>query len=189
MAVQNNGQPVGPLQFTDDRKGKRIFVGPNTPASPIDGDVWIDSDALNNAGKNLISTVTLTGSSADLSILNLYKDLYVVFRGVQPSANATVNITVNDDTTNYSSGSALFSIPNVKSGVTTNHWTVDIVDTQDTASFAWGYLKGVYTNNSSVVTLLDDTKAYTQTSALTKMTISLSTGTFSGGTVLVYGVN
>lgn len=189
MAVQNNGQPLGPLQFTDDRQGKRIFVGPNTPGSPIDGDVWIDSDALNNAGKNLISTVNLTGSSADLSILNLYKDLYVVFRGVQPSANATVNITLNDDTTNYSSGSALFSILNVKSGVTTNHWTVDIVDTQDTASFSWGYLKGVYTNNSNAVTILDETKVYTQTAALTKMTISLSTGTFSGGTALVYGVN
>jgi len=47
----------------------------------------------------------------------------------------------------------------------------------------------VYTNNSSVVTLLDDTKAYTQITALTKMTISLSAGTFSGGTALVYGVN
>ena len=189
MAVQNNGQPVGPLQFTDDRRGKRVFVGPNTPASPIDGDVWIDSDVLNNAGKNLISSVSLTGASVDLSILTLYKDLYVVFRGVRPSVNATVNITLNDDVTNYSTGSTLFSILNVKPAVTTNHWTVDIVDTQDTASFAWGYLKGVYTNNSSVVTMLDDTKAYTQTTALTKMTISLSTGTFSGGTALVYGVN
>ena len=99
------------------------------------------------------------------------------------------NIILNDDVTNYSSGSALFSIPNVKPAVTTNHWTIDIVDTQDPSSFAWGYLKGVYTNNSSVITLLDDTKAYTQATALTKMTISLSTGTFSGGTALVYGVN
>ena len=104
MAVQNNGQPVGPLQFTDDRRGKRVFVGPNTPASPIDGDVWIDSDVLNNAGKNLISSVSLTGASVDLSILTLYKDLYVVFRGVRPSVNATVNITLNDDVTNYSTG-------------------------------------------------------------------------------------
>lgn len=189
MAVQNNGQPVGPVVFTDDKPGKRIFIGPNTPTSPVEGDIWFDADALNNAGKNLISTVSLTGSSRDLSIISEYKDLYVVFRGVQPSANATVTLTLNDDVTNYASGTALFSIANVKSGVTTNHWSVEIIDTQDTTSFAWGYLKGVYTNASNAVSLLDSTNAFTQTGALTKLTISLSTGTFSGGTALVYGVN
>lgn len=189
MAVQNNGQPVGPILFTDDYPGKRVFFGANQPTNPTDGDIWVDSDVQNNAGKNLVSSVTLTGSSVDLSIISLYKDVYVVFRGVKPSANATVNITLNDDVTNYASGTALFSIANVKSGVDTNHWTVDIVDTQDTTSFSWGYLKGVYTNNSSVVTILDNTNALTLPGALTKMTISLSTGTFSGGTALVYGVN
>lgn len=189
MAVQNNGQPVGPILFTDDYPGKRVFFGANQPTNPTDGDIWVDSDVQNNAGKNLVSTVTLTGSTVDLSIISLYKDIYVVFRGVKPSANATVNITLNDDVTNYASGTALFSIANVKSGVDTNHWTVDIVDTQDTTSFSWGYLKGVYTNNSSVVTILDNTNALTVPGALTKMTISLSTGTFSGGTALVYGVN
>ncbi len=190
MAVQNNGQPVGPIVFTDDKPGKRLFMGPNTPANPVDGDIWFDSDVLNNAGKNLISTVSLaTFASKDLSIVTEYKDLYVVFRGVQTSANAAVNLTLNDDITNYASGTTLFSIANVKSGVTTNHWTVDIVDTQDTASFAWGYLKGVFTNASNAVTIIDNTNAYTQTTALTKMTISVSTGTFTGGTALVYGVN
>jgi hypothetical protein len=189
MAVQNNGQPVGPILFTDDYPGKRVFFGANQPTNPTDGDIWVDSDVQNNAGKNLVSTVTLTGSTVDLSIISLYKDIYVVFRGVRPSVNATVNITLNDNTTNYASGTALFSIANVKPAVTTNHWTVDIVDTQDTTSFSWGYLKGVYTNNSDVVTILDSTNAFTQAGALTKLTISLSTGTFSGGTALVYGVN
>jgi hypothetical protein len=189
MAVQNNGQPVGPILFTDDYPGKRVFFGANQPTNPTDGDIWVDSDVQNNAGKNLVSTVTLTGSSVDLSIISLYKDIYVVFRGVRPSVNATVNITLNDNTTNYASGTALFSIANVKPAVTTNHWTVDIVDTQDTTSFSWGYLKGVYTNNSDAVTILDSTNAFTQAGALTKLTISLSTGTFSGGTALVYGVN
>jgi hypothetical protein len=190
MAVQNNGQPIGPIVFTDDRPGKRLFMGPNTPATPVDGDIWFDSDVFNNAGKNLISTVSLnTFASRDLSIVTEYKDVYVVFRGVQTSANATVNITLNDNTSNYATGTALFSITNVKSAVTTNHWSVDIVDTQDTASFAWGYLKGVYTNASNAVTIIDSTNAFTQSTALTKMTISVSTGTFTGGTALVYGVN
>lgn len=190
MAVSNNGQQIGPIQFTDDRAGKRIFVGPNTPTNPTDGDVWMDSDILNNAGQNLISTVSLAGSSSkDLSVLSLYKDIRVVFRGVQPSANATVSITVNDDVVSYASGSAMFSLTSFKSGVTTNHMVLDIVDTQDTNSFTWGYLKGIYTNNSNALTIIDSTGVYTQITSLSKITISVSTGTFTGGTVLVYGVN
>lgn len=190
MAVSNNGQPQGPIQFTDDRAGKRIFVGPNTPVNPTDGDVWMDSDILNNAGQNLISTVSLAGAaSKDMSVLSLYKDTRVVFRGVQPSANATVTITVNDDLVNYASGTAMFTISNFKSGVTTNHMVLDLPDTQDPASFEFGYLKGFYTNSSNAITIIDSTGIYTQTTALTKITISVSTGTFTGGTALVYGVN
>jgi hypothetical protein len=113
----------------------------------------------------------------------------VVFRGVRPSVDATVLIRVNDDATNYASGTALYSIANFKAGITTNHMALDIIDTQDATSFSWGYLKGFYTNSSSVVTTIDSTGIYTQTTALSKITISLSTGTFSGGTALVYGVN
>lgn len=189
MAVSNNGQPQGPLQFTDSRPGTRLFVGPNTPTNPTDGDVWMDSDILNNAGQNLIATATLSGSSQDVSILSIYKDVRVVFRGVQPSVVANVLIRLNDDSTNYAGGTAMYTVSSVKSGVTTNHMVLDIIDTQDTSSFTWGYLKGFYTNNSNVVTTIDSTGVYTQTNALTKLTVSLSTGTFAGGTILVYGVN
>lgn len=189
MATTSNGQPLGPILFTDDRLGKRVFIGPNTPSNPTDGDVWFDSDIYNNAGQNLISTVSLTGSSVDLSVVSEYKNLRVVFRGVQPNGNASVLITVNGDVTNYASGTAMFTIVNYKSGVTTNHMVLDIPDTQDTGSFSWGYLKGFYTNTNSAVTIIDSTGVFTQTSALTKVTISLSSGAFSGGTALVYGVN
>ncbi len=191
MAITNNGQPQGPIQFTDSRPGGRIFIGPNTPSNPTDGDVWLDSDILNNAGKNLLSTVSLNlATTKDLPIVSEYKDLHIVFRGVQTSANATINITVNGDNVNYAGGAtAMFSIPNFKSGVTTNHMTLEIIDTQDAASFSWGYLKGFFTNTTSNVTIIDQTGVYTQTAALNKVSISVSTGTFTGGTALVYGVN
>ena len=190
MAVSNNGQQVGPIQFTDDKAGKRIFVGPNTPTSPTDGDVWLDSDIYNNAGQNLISTSSLAGlASKDVSVLSAYKDIRLVFRGLNPSTDATVNITVNDDVTNYASGTSMYSIASVKSGITTNHMVLDIPDTQDPDSFTWGYLKGVYTNSSNALTIVDSTGVYTQTTALNKVTVSLSTGTFTSGSVLVYGVN
>ena len=189
MASASNGQPVSAINFTDNLPGNRIFIGATAPSYPTNGDVWLDSDIYNNAGQNLISTVALSGASKDISVLSLYKNMRVVFRGVQPSANADVKITVNDDVTNYLGGTSLYSIAGVKSGVTTNHMVLDILDTQDSSSFSWGYLKGFYTNASNVVTVVDSTGVYTQTSALNKITISLSTGTFSGGTALVYGVN
>jgi hypothetical protein len=189
MASASNGQPVGAINFTDNLPGNRIFIGAAAPSYPTNGDVWLDSDIYNNAGQNLISTVSLSGSSKDISVLSLYKNLHVVFRGVRPSVDATVLIRVNDDATNYASGTALYSIANFKAGVTTNHMSLEIIDTQDATSFSWGYLKGFYTNASSVVTTIDSTGIYTQTTALSKITISLSTGTFSGGTALVYGVN
>ena len=189
MASASNGQPVGAINFTDNLPGNRIFIGATAPSYPTSGDVWLDSDIYNNAGQNLISTVTLSGAFKDISVLSLYKNMKIVFRGVQPSATADVKITVNDDVTNYASGTTLFTIANFKSGVTTNHMILDLADTQDTASFEWGTLQGVYTNSSNAVTVIDSTGVYTQTTALSKITISLSTGTFSGGTALVYGVN
>lgn len=190
MAVQNNGQPVGPVVFTDDKVGKRIFVGPNTPANPVDGDVWFDSDVFNNAGKNFISGVGLTGSSTTLSIsFTEYKDVFVVFRGLQTSADANVSITLNGNTTDYVPGpSALFTLPNVKSATATNHFSIDITDVQTTTLHRWAIIRGVYTNASNAVTLLNTASVFTNTAALSTMTITASTGTLSG-TALIYGVN
>lgn len=190
MAVQNNGQPVGPIVFTDDKPGKRVFVGPNAPANPIDGDVWFDSDIFNNAGKNLISGQGLTGSSTALSVTATeYKDYFFVFRGLAVSADATVTITLNGATTGYVPGtSALFSIANVKSGVTTNHLSIVLPDIQTVDYLRWARIEGAYTNASNSVVILDEVSAFTNTAALNTFTVTASTGTLSG-TVLVYGVN
>ena len=60
MAVQLNGQEVGPIKFTDNKPGKTVHVGLSAPANPVDGDVWIYADALNNAGKNCLKTIDLS---------------------------------------------------------------------------------------------------------------------------------
>lgn len=189
MAVQNNGQPLGPISFTDEYAGKRVFIGANQPTNPTDGDIWIDSDTQNNAGKNLISSTSLTGSTVNISVTSAYKDLYIVFRGVRPSATANLTMTLNSNSTNYQTGTSLFSIANLSSSATTNHWALEIVDVTDSTSFAWATLQGVYTNSSSAVTMISSSNAFTLAAAITTLTLSLSTGTFSGGTALVYGVN
>jgi len=194
MAVQNNGQPVGPIQFTDQLPGKRVFIGEATPANPTNGDIWVDSDIFNNAGKNLIASLPLTGVSfRDISVSPIYKDVYVVFRGLNPSQTADLVITLNGQTTGYlESGvptTSLITVSNLKAGNTTSHFALEIVDTQDATSFSWAYFKGIYTNSSDEAILLSKTSAFLQVGALTTIRAELSAGTFSGGTILVYGVN
>ena len=190
MAIQNNGQPQGPVLFTDDKPGRRIYVGPNTPAGVVEGDVWIDSDPFNNAGKNFISGVNLLGSSASVSIsFTAYKDVYLVFRGLGTSANGTITMTINNNTTdNVPTAAHLFSLPNVKAGVTTNHFELEIPDIITTDLFRWATLKGIYTDSSDAVSIIDTTAGIKNPAALTTLNISTSSGTLSG-TALVYGVN
>ena len=86
MAVQINGQELGPIKFTDNKAGKTIHVGPDTPVNPVDGDVWIDSDALNNAGKNLIQSIPLTsGSTKSFTVSSDYKDVEIIIRNLELS--------------------------------------------------------------------------------------------------------
>lgn len=191
MAIQQNGQPSAPLVFLDNKPGTRVFIGEATPAGMVEGDIWLDSDVLNNAGKNLISINSLTsGSTFNLPIVtDAYKDLYISFRGVSLSTNATLFINVNNNNTNYVTGATLFTVSNVKSATTTNHWIVEVPDFKATSVFSFARLRGVYTNASNAVVNLSADNAFTLVDAISSVQISLSTGTFTGGSVLVYGVN
>jgi hypothetical protein len=192
MAITNNGQPVSQIAFTDDRVGNRVFFGPNTPTNPSDGDIWFDSDSLNNAGKNLISSFSLpAGGSTDLTIPTIYKDTFIIIRNIQVSATANLLVTLNGVSSAgaYSSGTALFTVSNLKTAVTTNEIMFTLPDSQDTASFQYASMQGVYTDSTNANTVLNTTSAFLQTAALTKLTLTLSAGNFSGGTALVYGVN
>ena len=197
MAIQVNGQNVGPIKFTDDRAGKTVHVGPSTPPNPVDGDVWIDSDALNNAGKNLISSTALTsGSTKTIAVSADYKDLYVVIRGMTVTASASLSIRLNGDSgaNYYDSGgnpfNSLFTLNSIKPAITTNALHLNINDTQDSVSHMLGTVQATYTssvNNLPLVFL--STGLWGATAALTSVVLTLSTGAFSGGTLLVYGAN
>jgi len=191
MAIQQNGQPANPLVFVDNKPGTRIFVGETAPVGMVEGDIWLDSDVFNNAGKNLISVNSLTtGSTFNIPVVtDSYKDLYIVFRGVNVSANASLYINVNNNNTNYTNGSNLFTISNIKSATTTNHWTVEIPDFKANAVFSFACLKGVYTNSSNSTAILYSHNGFTLVDNISSVQLSLSTGTFTSGSVLLYGVN
>ncbi len=151
MAIQLNGQEVGPVKFTDDKPGKTLHVGLVNPTNPVDGDLWIDSDALNNAGKNLIQTIDAnTGTdSITFAVSPEYKDLHVVLRGLSNTLGGTVLIRTNGATTGYLNAggvatNAFFTVPFLKASVSVNQLQFTIYDAQHSASSMWGRLEGYY---------------------------------------------
>ena len=197
MAVQINGQELGPIKFTDNKAGRTIHVGPDTPVNPVDGDVWIDSDALNNAGKNLIQSVALTsGSTKSFTVSSDYKDVEIIIRNLELSANATMTVRLNGDVaSNYvdSAGlatNALFTVDSIKGSVTTGMARITIPDAVSSTNSKVAHIQAIYTSSvNNLPKLFLSWTGYTPTAALTSVVVTLSTGTFVSGTALVYGVN
>jgi len=197
MAIQLNGQEVGPIKFTDDKPGKTIHVGPGTPTNPVDGDVWIDSDALNNAGKNLIQSVPLTsGSTKSFTVSSDYKDVEIIIRNLELSANASMTVRLNGDiASNYvdsagTASSSLFLLDSIKGNVTTGIARITIPDAVSNTTSKVAHIQALYTSSANnLPKLFLSWTGYVPITALTSVNIALSTGTFVSGTALVYGVN
>lgn len=198
MAVQLNGQEIGPIKFTDSKPGKTIHVGLASPINPVDGDVWIDSDALNNAGKNLLQTIDLStgGITKTCNVSSDYKDAEIIIRGLNISANASLIVRVNGDlTASYSDSlntisNALFTVDSIKSGSTTGFVKINLYDTSNTTTYKIGRIEGSYVGSSlNLPRLFLNSSSYINTNLVTSITLTLSAGAFVGGTILVYGVN
>ena len=197
MAVKLNGVDVGAIQFTDNRPGKTIHIGPFLPTSATDGDVWIDSDTQNNAGKNLLQTLnlaTIVGRTVNLSINADYKDAYIVVRNLVLSANASLKVTCNNDLVSYvdSSGNStthILKVQSVKSAITTNKFIFKFEDVQDNQGYQLGTVEGIYRNAANNVIPIFFAGAWLQVQPVTSVQLTISAGGFTAGTVLVYGVN
>jgi hypothetical protein len=197
MAVKLNGVDVGAIQFTDNRPGKTIHIGPFLPSSATDGDVWIDSDTQNNAGKNLLQTLnlaTIVGRSVNLSVNADYKDLYILIRGLVLSANATLRVTCNNDNVSYIDAAGLVAteimeIPLIKSGISTNKFSFTFEDTQDTQGYSTCVANGVYRLVNNNVTPVLKAGVWLQIQPISSVQLIIDAGGFTAGTVLVFGVN
>jgi hypothetical protein len=197
MAIQINGQETGPVKFTDDKPGKTVHIGLASPSNPVDGDLWIDSDSLNNAGKNLLQTIDAnTGTdNINFSVSSEYKDVHVVLRGLSTTIGGTVLIRTNTLTTGYlNSGgvpsNAFFTVPFLKASVNINHLQFTIYDAQHSNAATWGRLEGFYVDSvSNLTSYVEIIGALVPGAPITAMSISALAGNFNGGTILVYGVN
>jgi len=163
--------------------------------------------AAGGGGMTLLSTTSLTGSSTTISSIDqTYNNLYVLITNVYPSLDAYVLMHANSDTTTANYQASLIGLRN-----STMAFRPD-----NKALHAYGMDGGTSRNNLIALTLFnyagstykswssncaiygDDTSPFFinsfgntiwyDTAAISSLTFSLFSGTFSGGTVKIYGV-
>ena len=165
---------------------------------------------VSSGGMTLLSTTTLSGSATTISsISQSYKQLQIQLIGVYASSdNASLRVQVNSDTSakyGYSgyrssgAGSAhnnvqdnYFDFPNITTTSSNSNLTLS-----GFINFLNYTSTGIKIGNSTTFAYTAASGGgayalglnYSGTSAISSITFTLNTGTFSGGSILIYGVN
>jgi hypothetical protein len=162
---------------------------------------WV---TLSAGGMTLLSTTTLSGASTTISVSATgYENLFVQVTGVNQSASDAFRLAINGDTNltqsiqylNYTDGvqadgysAQRYTSHSCKSGNTNNVYTYNIYNINSTSSYKtilsiFGYLDGSDRN------AMDWGGGFHRSnSAITSLVFSPASGTFSAGTVKVFGV-
>jgi hypothetical protein len=147
----------------------------------------------------LLSTTTLSGTSTTISsISGAYQHLFVVINGPYTNVAARIKINPNSvDSINYFSGvggttatgdSSIYSSGNLPTtNVNTNTFCLQIFNYSVTNAAKNFYWSGGSTNQNVNISAMGFIGSTTAISSL-QITTLAGTSTYSGGTVLVYGV-
>ena len=160
-------------------------------------------------GMTLISTTTLTGASVTISsIPSTYYNLQLVIRDFLPATdgrvlqmrfNGVTSVSYNYEATTTSSTALTWDYSSIALGsngaqdnsVTNSLFSIQIPDYANTITYKMGYICGITddptdpTNNYRVV---NNNFYFKSTSAISSITLFPSTGNFTSGTALLYGV-
>jgi hypothetical protein len=162
---------------------------------------------VSTGGMTLISTTTLSGSSVTLSsIPQTYNDLVVVIRNYLPSSDdGQIWMRINSDSgTRYANITTLSVIssastftdsvfivqPSADNAVTQNFGKIQLFDYKNTTTW-----KSIETNSISTDATTNTSYRYStyfgvynQIPAISSLLFIASSGTFTSGTILLYGV-
>lgn len=157
-----------------------------------------------SGGMTLISTTTLSGSSVSLtSIPQTYNNLYLVLKDYIPATNAiTVYLRINGDSgTNYVNSTAAGINPNftyilcaydvLNTSASKNLTVVDIFDYTNSTTFKMVHKTFINAASAGAGKLFAENPqigGYNQTAAITSLDILPSSGNWTSGTALLYGV-
>jgi len=159
------------------------------------------------SGMTLLSTTTLSGSSTNIGVASGYVHLYIVSYGITFSANVELYFRLNSiagtgydltgtnarstSVNNNLSDSVWSGAPGMLSRLSSNTDNIDtfFIQNYDSSSmFKIATMTAAYLGSNSQIQFGAQTGVCRNTAAVTGVTFFPNTGTFSGGTVLIYGV-
>jgi len=173
------------------------------------GSAWVAIGGA-SGGMTSIASGSLSGSALTLSsIAGTYKNLQLIIRDVLTSADTSIAIRLNNDTgSNYRNTGTLNIAtggPNVLIGGEGTSWEVsntslDNVDNNNAIQFnLFDYANGTsqklgsamttFTSSGNGKAMTNMALGYYSVTAVTRIDVFPGSGTFSGGTYVLYGVN
>jgi hypothetical protein len=189
----------------------RLAVGTNGQILTADstaatGLAW--AAAPSSGGLTLISTTSLTSTSTTISAtLTSYKNVFMLLKMISASTTTDMKMRMNADTGSNYSTNIVFGTGSTAAGRSSNAATSLVISNISVGTTARAAVNGsmnVYRVNDTNEIVMDFTTrndnnsdyrtdrgcgVYDNTAAISSFTFFLDSGTFTGGTIYLYGVN
>lgn len=189
----------------------RLAVGTNGQVLTADstaatGLAW--AAAPSSGGLTLISTTSLTSTTTTISAtLTSYKNVFMLLKMISASTTTDMKMRMNADTGSNYSTNIVYGTGSTAAGRSSNAATSLVISNISVGTTARAAVNGsmnVYRVNDTNEIVMDFTTrndnnsdyrtdrgcgVYDNTAAISSFTFFLDSGTFTGGTIYLYGVN
>ena len=167
----------------------RLGIGSTGQVLTVSGGLPVWATAA-SGGMTLLSTTTLSGSSTTISSISQnYKNLLVIMKNATNSNNATPRFKLNGSGTyvTFINGNGISSPTNGGFADVGTNFPIAVFNVYDYANTN-SYKTATFSSYQTALSIIGVTTAI-DNSAITSIVFEIGAGTWSGGTVLIYGVS